>query len=67
MIFESATIEAIDDREDYGEPRWIAFGRSGDVVVRVAYTWRGENVIRIISAWKANQNDTEKYYREIFA
>ena len=66
-IFENPRIEAVDDREDYGELRCIALGLSGETVLQVVYTWRGENVIRIISAWKANKHDTEKYYSEIFA
>jgi len=67
LIFERPTLEAIDDRADYGEVRYIAFGLSGETVLQVVYTWRGKNIIRIISARKANRHDTEKYYREIFA
>jgi uncharacterized protein len=67
LIFENPTLEAIDDRADYGEVRYIAFGLSGETVLQVVYTWRGENIIRIISARKANRYDAEKYYREIFA
>jgi uncharacterized protein len=67
LIFENPTLEAIDDRADYGEVRTIAVGLSGETVLQVVYTWRGEDVIRIISARKANRYDAEKYYREIFA
>jgi uncharacterized protein len=71
LIFENPTLEAVDDREDYGEVRTIALGLSGDTVLQVVYTCRrhrrGENIIRIISARKANRYDAEKYYREIFA
>jgi uncharacterized DUF497 family protein len=62
LIFENPIIEAVDDREDYGE-----LGLSGRTVLRVVYTWRRENLVRIISARKANRDDAEKYYREIFA
>ncbi len=67
LIFENPTLEAVDNREDYGEVRTIAFGLSGEMVLQVVYTWRGENIIRIISARKANRYDAEKYYPEIFA
>jgi len=67
LIFENPTIEAIDDRVDYGELRWVALGLSGEAVLHVVYTWRGESIIRIISARKANRHDAEKYYREIFS
>ena len=65
-IFTSETIERIDDRTGYGELRFIVLGRVETEVYRVVYTWRGENVIRIISAQKANRNERETYYREIF-
>src|SRR5450432_903066 len=72
LIFEIPTLEVVDDREDYGELRYIAFGLSGETVLQVVYALRGESggeedIIRPISAWKANRHDTEKYYREIFA
>jgi uncharacterized DUF497 family protein len=67
LIFENPTIEAVDDRDDYGELRMIALGLSGETVLLVVYTWRGENIIRIISARRVNRDDTEKYYRETFA
>ena len=67
LIFENPTIEAIDDRADYDEVRYIALGLSGQTVLNVVYTWRDENVVRIISARRANRHDAEKYYREIFA
>jgi uncharacterized DUF497 family protein len=66
LIFENPTIEAIDERADYGELRYIALGLSGETVLYVVYTWRGENIIRIISARRANRHDAEKYYRETF-
>jgi uncharacterized protein len=66
LIFENPTIEAIDDRRDYGELRCIALGLSSETVLHVVYTRRAKNVIRIISARKANRHDAEKYYREIF-
>jgi uncharacterized DUF497 family protein len=71
LIFENPTLEATDDRADYGEVRTIAFGLSGATVLQVVYTLRshqrGENIVRIISARKANRHDAEKYYHEIFA
>jgi uncharacterized DUF497 family protein len=66
LIFENPTIESIDDRTDYGELRYIAFGLSRETVLCVVYTWREENVIRLISAWRASRYDRERYYREIY-
>lgn len=67
LIFENPTIEAIDDRVDYGEVRYVALGLSGQKVLNLVYARTGENIIRIISARRANRRDAEKYYREIFA
>jgi hypothetical protein len=66
-IFSNERLERIDDREEYGELRWIALGRVDEVVYRVVFTWRGENLIRLISAQKASKDEREIYYRETFA
>jgi hypothetical protein len=60
-------LERIDDRKDYGELRWIALGRVGIEVYRVIFTWRGENLIRIVSAQEASKDEQEIYYRETFS
>jgi hypothetical protein len=60
-------LERVDDREDYGELRWIALGRVGIEVYRVVFTWRSENLIRIVSAQKAGKDEQEIYYREAFS
>ena len=65
-IFANEIVERIDDREDYGELRFIALGRVELDVYRVVFTWRGENVVRIISVQKASRHEREIYYREIF-
>jgi hypothetical protein len=59
-------IERIDDREDYGEVRFIGLGRVELEVYRVVYTWRAENLVRIISAQKAGKHERETYYRATF-
>lgn len=66
-IFSHKRLERIDDREDYGELRWIALGRVDGHVYRVIFTRRGENLIRLISAQKASRDEREIYYRETFA
>lgn len=62
-VFTNVIVERIDDREDYGEIRFIALGRVDTEVYRVVYTWRGENLIRIISAQKASRDEREIYHR----
>ncbi|MGI4831116.1 MAG: BrnT family toxin [Janthinobacterium lividum] len=62
-VFANEILERIDDREDYGEIRWIALGRVEAEVFRVVFTWRGDKLIRIISAQKASKDEREIYYR----
>ena len=53
-------IEVHDDR-DYGEERWVAIGTMGKTVALVVYTERNGG-IRLISARKADPDDTADYY-----
>lgn len=61
-IFDNETLERIDDREDYGEVRYIALGRVETDIYRVVFTWRGESLVRIISAQKARRDEREIYH-----
>jgi uncharacterized DUF497 family protein len=60
LIFESATLEAVDDRADYGEIRYRALGRVGEAYFMVVYTWRGADR-RLISAWRVNDHGRQRY------
>lgn len=53
----------IDDREDYGEERFIRIGLAGGVLLTVVHTERGDS-IRIISARKAKRYEQEEYYQQ---
>ena len=66
-IFLNERLERIDDRENYGEVRWIALGLVGSEVYRVVYTWRSVILILIMSAQKASKDEREIYYRETFS
>ena len=64
-MFRNPILERLDDREDYGEDRWIAIGHWENYYMVVVYTWRGENR-RIISAWKAERNEREEYQNRVY-
>ncbi|MGA2847348.1 MAG: BrnT family toxin [Terracidiphilus sp.] len=53
--------QQLDTREEYGEERWMILGRVDEWVLMVVYTIRGSN-IRLISARKANRNETKIYW-----
>jgi hypothetical protein len=60
-IFDNPTIEAEDERNDYGEIRKRALGYiEEDDYYLVVYTWRGGNR-RIISAWKVGEDGKQRY------
>ena len=65
LIFEGIVIAREDKREDYGEQRFRALGRVDDEYYVVAYTRRG-SAVRIISAWKVDE-DGKKRYEEILS
>ena len=63
-IFDGPRLEEEDTRQDYGETRIIALGRSEGRILYVVYT-RRNSVIRIISARKANRDERAEYIRQI--
>lgn len=56
-------IERIDDRQDYGEERYIVIGMVEGRLLSVVYTTRGE-AIRIISARGATSYEQRQYHEE---
>ena len=57
----------LDDREDYGEERWIRIGMiqvgKEQMIVTVVYTER-EGRKRIISNWKATKDEQDHYFQQ---
>ena len=57
-------VEFVDDREDYGETRFIILGMAeGQVLLCVAYAERQDRV-RLISARRATQYEQDDYLRQ---
>ena len=56
-------VEWLDDREDYGEDRYVIIGMVKNHLLFVAYTLRGE-AIRIISARGAEPHERRQYHEE---
>jgi uncharacterized DUF497 family protein len=59
-IFTLPMLTALDDREDYGEDRWIGIGMLKSRVVVIAYT-EHQDTIRIISLRKAQSYERKRY------
>lgn len=63
-VFANPVVVRPDDRQNYGEDRWIALGKMRGVAVVLVYTKRKKN-IRIISVGKANKNERRIYEEKI--
>jgi uncharacterized protein len=59
-MFESPMLIEPDDRFDYGEDRWIGIGFLGNGVAVVVWTERSDDVIRVISARRANRYERQR-------
>lgn len=60
-VFSGPMLVSIDDRFEYGEVRWIGVGFLADIVVVIVWAEKAVDVIRIISARKANRQERERY------
>ncbi len=63
-FFESDLLCFEDDRKDYGEKRFVAFGRLAGRLIVTAYTLRYES-IRILSMRKASDRERRLYEQYI--
>ncbi len=62
QVFDLPMLTMIDDRDGYGEDRWIGLGLMRGVVIVVVFTEPNQNTIRIISARKATKYEEKKFY-----
>ncbi|NES20278.1 MAG: BrnT family toxin [Symploca sp. SIO3E6] len=65
-MFDSPMLIELDDRFNYGEDRYVGIGFLSHLVAVVVWTERQNDVIRIISARRANKYEYkrfEKYLR----
>jgi hypothetical protein len=61
-VFEDfSRFEWLDEREDYGEDRFVTVGIVAGRAILLVYTMRGENR-RLIMARRATRREREEYY-----
>lgn len=58
-VLDNVSVTVIDPRRDYGEPRFVTFGRLDDQIVVIVWTPRG-GARRIMSMRKANGREIKK-------
>ena len=61
ILTDPNMIRHIDDRQNYREIRYIAYGMVQGQVLKLCYTMRGTSY-RIISLHKIHKDKQEKYY-----
>lgn len=59
QVFEGPTLTLLDDRIDYGEPRYQSYGLLDERLVMVVWTPRGESR-HVISMRKCNDREKKK-------
>ncbi|PHV21610.1 hypothetical protein CSQ92_00350 [Janthinobacterium sp. BJB446] len=64
VVFDGLTITLPDQRQDYGEPRFITAGWLDERLVVLVWTPRGR-ARRIISMRKANEREIDKYKQSL--
>jgi uncharacterized protein len=61
VMFDGEMLIELDDRFDYGEDRWFGIGFLGFGIAVVVWTERRKDVIRIISARRANRHEQKRF------
>ena len=66
LVFDRPMLIEPDEREQYGEERWIGLGMfPNGIEVVVAFTEPTNELTRIISARRATQKERKRYHEEI--
>jgi len=64
-VFDKPMLIRIDDREDYGEIRWISLGDLGGKIIVLVYTEK-DDTVRFISARRATKNEKRIYSEKVY-
>ncbi len=64
-VFNSPMLVAPDDRQDYGEDRWIGIGMLEGRIVVIIFTEQNDDTIRIISIMKALTHERIRYEQHL--
>jgi len=64
-MFKSPMFIVLDTRTEYGEDRWIGLGLLKSQYAVVVFIKKRADLIRIISARKAEKHERETYEKEI--
>ncbi len=64
-LFQGPLLVKVDDCNDYGEDRLVAFGLIQNRVMAIVFTEPEANTVRVISLRKATKNEQTLFEKEI--
>lgn len=64
-MFRGFLLVRPDEREDYGEERWIGIGMIRGRVAFIAFAAPAQDTVRVISLIKANREEQSEYEKAI--
>jgi len=64
QVFAGSTFTFEDDREDYGEQRWVTLGLLGEKAVVIVHT-ETENEIHVISMREADEDEQPLFFTKL--
>jgi uncharacterized DUF497 family protein len=62
VFYDKNRLESIDNRKDYGEIRIKTIGKIKNELLTAVVNTDRNDIIRIISARRANKKESEEYY-----
>jgi uncharacterized DUF497 family protein len=63
VFHDPSMVEILDEREDYGEERYLLIGMADGQLLSVIYTERNQR-LRLISARRANRDEQDHYFTQ---
>ena len=62
-VFRGPVLLGLDDRDNYGEERWVALGLLDGRVVSIVFTEPDVDIARVISLRKATSSERARFYQ----
>ncbi len=60
----TAMLARVDDRQNYGEERWVGVAPQGGRLYAVVFTLGEDETVRVISLRRATNREIERYERQ---
>src|SRR3954470_5159386 len=64
-VFHGPVLLDLDDRDDYGEERWVGLGILDERIISIVFTEPDVDVVRVISLRKATSHERARFYQHL--